>query len=318
MQEEVGIAVTGEIQLRLSPQQQAHKGHIRTVDPEAYEAYLKGLFFYNRRTLEGLEKAIGYFQAAVAKSPNYAPAYAALADAYAVLGYYGLAGQNSIIPKARAAARRAIAIDDNLSEAYVSLAAISAQYDWNWSEAERDYKRAIELSPNNALAHHSYASVYLSVVGRFPQAVAQLREAHALDPMSPITNTALGTALWLAGRPDEGRDQFRKVFEIAPDFVQAHYYLAELNAVANSYPEALAELEKIKWTNEVPATGMRGYVYALQGRRREALAIVDELQRIGKSAYVDPVLIANIYTGLGDKDLAFRWLEGATSSTPLA
>jgi len=188
---------------------------------------------------------------------------------------------------------------------------MSAQYDWNWSEAEKDYRRAIELNPNNALAHHSYASVYLAAVGRFPQAVAELREAHELDPLSPITNTALATALWLSGRSAEGREQFRKTFEIMPDFVQAHYYLAELDSFSNSYPEALAELEKIKSTDAIPAAGLRGYVYARQGKRRDALQVVDELQKISKPAYVDPVLIANIYAGLGEKDLALKWLEKA-------
>jgi TolB-like protein/DNA-binding winged helix-turn-helix (wHTH) protein/Tfp pilus assembly protein PilF len=311
VQEEVGAAVTREIQLRLTPQQQAGKAGSRTIDPEAYEAYLKGLFFYNQRNREGLEKAVGFFQMAITRTPGYAPAYAALADAYVALGYYGLEEQNDTIPKARAAAQKAIEIDENLSEAYVSLGAVSEQYDWNWREAERDYKRAIELNPNNALAHHSYGAVYLSSLGRFPQAVGELRKAHELDPMSPITNTALAIALCLSGRSEEGREQFRKTFEIVPDFVQAHYYLAEVDSMTNSYPEALAELEKIKSTDAVPANGLRGYVYAMQGRRREALQIVDGLQRIAKPLYVDPVLIANIYAGLGEKDLAFTWLDKA-------
>jgi tetratricopeptide (TPR) repeat protein len=305
------VAVTREIQLRLSPQQKTSKRRPQAIDPEAYEAYLKGLFFYNKRSREGLEKAVEYFQAAIAKDSTYAPAYAGLAYAYVLLGYYGLEGQTNAIPKARDAAQRAIALDDSLSDAYVALATMSVQYDWNWSEAEKDYRRAIELNPNNALAHHSYASAYLAAVGKFPQAVAELRQAHELDPMSPITDTSLAVGLWLSGRPAEGRDQFRKTFEIAPDFVQAHYYLALLDSFSNSYPEALAELEKIRSTDTIPATGLRGYVYARQGKRRDALQIVDDLQKISKPAYVDPVLIADIYTGLGEKDLAFNWLEKA-------
>jgi TolB-like protein/DNA-binding winged helix-turn-helix (wHTH) protein/Tfp pilus assembly protein PilF len=307
VQDEVGVAVAREIQLRLTPQQRA--GRARPIDPETHEAYLKGRFFFNNRNAEGLKKAVEYFQLAIAKDTNYAAAYAGLADAYLGVGYYGLERQNDILPLAKAAALRAIALDPNLGEAWSSLGGVSQQYEWNWAEAERDYKRAIELNPNDSVAHHLYGSVYLAAAGDYSKAVVELSKAHQLDPLSPITSTALATALCFAGRTQEGMEQFRKTFEIAPDFVQAHYYLSEVYLLKRSYPEALAEIGKITSADPIRSAGQRGTIYALQGNRQEAMRMVDELQGTSEHAYVDPVLIGDIYAGLGDKDLALVWLE---------
>lgn len=224
----MAVAVAREIQLRLTPQQRAGQGRPRTIDPEAHEAYLKGRFFFNSRNAEGLKKAVEYFQMAIAKDANYTAAYAGLADAYLGLGYYGIERQNDTLPLAKAAALRAIALDPDLGEAWSSLGGVSQQFEWNWAEAERNYKHAIELNPNDSVAHHLYGAVYLGAVANYPQAVVELRKAHELDPLSPITSTALAMALCFAGRSEEGMEQFRKTFEIAPDFVQAHYYLSEV------------------------------------------------------------------------------------------
>ena len=202
-------------------------------------------------------------------------------------------------------------MDDQLSDAFASLGLIAEQYDRNWPESERNYKQAIRLNPSDSLTHNIYASTYLGPAGRFDEALAELRVAHQLDPLSPIITTALGAMLAFTGRWDEGMEQFRKTFEITPDFVQAHYYLTQVYVWKKSYLEALAEVEQIRPSDSAPAVGLRGYVYALQGRKSDALLVADRLRKMSETSYVDPTFIANIYSSLGDKDAAFVWLEKA-------
>jgi TolB-like protein/DNA-binding winged helix-turn-helix (wHTH) protein len=312
VQDEIAIAVAREIHLRLSPQQQADLARLRKIDPEAHEAYLEGRFFWNKRTEEGFRKAITYFQAAVARDPNYPDAYAGLADAYLLLGGYGFEQQTEAMPKAKAAALKAIAIDNRLAEAYTSLGLISLQYDWNWVESERNFRRALELNPNYSTAHHYYGDGYLTAMGKLDDAVAELRIAHELDPLSLIITTDLAKRLCFAGQDAEAFGLFNKVVEAAPDFVQAHYYLAKAYELKGAYPEALAEAEKIKPPDAIPfGLSRQGQVYALQGRRREAIEVAQKLQQASKQRHIDPPFIADIYIALGDKDSAFFWLDKA-------
>jgi TolB-like protein/DNA-binding winged helix-turn-helix (wHTH) protein len=228
VQDDVSIAVAQEIQLRLTPQQQTDLARGRTVDPDAYEAYLKGRYFWNKRTEEGFRKAIEYFNQAIGKEPNYAQAYAGLADTYVLLGGYGFVAQNDAMPKAKAAAQKALTIDDQLAEAYTSLALIALQYEWNWADGEKDFKRALELDPNYSVAHHWYGDGYLANVCKIDEAITELRKAQELDPLSLVVGVDLAKRLSFAGRYEEGVERFRKILEIDPDFVQAHYYLSHL------------------------------------------------------------------------------------------
>lgn len=312
VQDDVAIAVARETQLKLDPAQQTDLARGRTINPEAYEAYLKGRFYWNKRTEEGFRKSVEYFETAIGKDPAYAQAYAGLADAYVLLGGYGFEAQGVAMPKAKAAALKALVIDDRLADAYTSLALISQQYDWNWKESEKDYKRAIELNPNYSVAHHWYGDGYLTAVGRIDEAIAELRQAQELDPLSLVIGTDLAKRLCFAGKYDEGIERFRKILEIDPDFVQAHYHLSEVYELRGMYPEAIAEVQKIRSPDAIRfVTGQLGYIYARQGRKREALQVVDELQRSSKQTYIDPRYIANIYVALGEKDLALVWLEKA-------
>ena len=310
VQDDVAVAVVNEIQVKLDPHRQTELARGRTVNPEAYEAYLKGRYFWNKRTPDGLRKSAEYFENAIAKDPAYARAYAGLGDAYVLLGGYGVLPQAEAMPKAKAAAQKALSIDDQLAEAYIPLGLIAVQYEWNWPEAERDYKRAIELSPNYSVAHHFYADSYLGAVGRTDDVLAELRKAHDLDPLSLIIASDIGKHLCIAHRYDEAVAQFRKILEVDPDFVLAHHYLSQVYEQEGLYAEAIAENQKIKTEDRAPyVRAQLAHIYAVAGRKQEALKIVNELQQTSKQRYVDPWTIAYVYVGLGEKDLAFQWLE---------
>jgi TolB-like protein/DNA-binding winged helix-turn-helix (wHTH) protein/Tfp pilus assembly protein PilF len=312
VEDDVALAVANEIQVQLSPHQQTDLARGRTVNPEAYEAYLKGRYFWNKRTPDGLKRSADYFQVAIAKDPNYALAYAGLADAYVLLGGYGVIPQKDAMPKAKVAAQQALAIDDRLAEAYTSLGLIVEQYEWNWTEGGRDYRRAIELNPNYSVAHHFYADGHLAAMGKTDEAIAELQKAHELDPLSPIIASDLGRHLCNAGRYDEAIAQFRKILEVDPDFALAHDYLSQVYEREALYPEAIAEMQKIKTVDSAPYTRAQlAHIYALAGRKREALQILDELKQTSKRTYVDPWTIAYIYVALKKKDLTFFWLEKA-------
>jgi TolB-like protein/DNA-binding winged helix-turn-helix (wHTH) protein/Tfp pilus assembly protein PilF len=312
VQDEVAVDVARETQLRLTPQQQIQVARVRTVDPEAHEAYLKGRYFWNKRTEEGFTKAIDYFNQAIAKSPNYAEAYAGLADAYLLLGGYGLLQQDQAMPKAKAAAQKALTLDSQLADAYISLGLIAEEYEWNWAEAGKDFKQAIELDPNDSVAHEFYGDAFLGYTGQKAQAVAELRQAHELDPLSPVIATDLARRLCEEQKCEEAAEQFRKIIDINPDFVQARYYLAQTYERMGKYPDAIAEVQSMKDWENVPFTiGQLGHIYALQGRRPQALEMVEKLHRLSERQYTDATYLARIYAGLGEKDLAFNWLQKA-------
>jgi tetratricopeptide (TPR) repeat protein len=189
---------------------------------------------------------------------------------------------------------------------------ISLQHDWDWPSSEKHLKRALELNPNYSVAHEYYGDGYLWSVGKTAEAIAVLRKAHELDPLSLIIATDLAKHLCFAGQYSEGMEYFSRVLEADPDFVQAHYYLSRAYALKGSYAEAIAETDKIKQQEAIPlAIGQLGYVYALQGRRREAIEIVEQLQQASAARHIDPHYVADIYIALGDKDLAFTWLDKA-------
>lgn len=312
VQDEVAVAVAREIQVQLSPGQQADLSRGRTLNPAAYEAYLKGRYFWNRRTSDALKKSADYFDAAIASDPRFAQAYAGLADAYVLLGGYGVIPQKDAMPRAKAAAQQALAIDDGLAEAYATLGLIVEQYEWNWPEVERDYKRAIDLNPNYAVAHHYYADGYLAAVGRREEAIVELRKARELDPLSPVIASDLGRHLGQAHRYGEAIDQFHKVLEVDPDFALAHDYLSQLYEEEGLFAEAIAEIEKIRTPDRAPyVLAQLASVDVQAGRKADALRVLDELQQASRQTYVDPWAIAYVYAALGETDSTFLWLDKA-------
>ena len=284
-----------------------------TDNPEAYQAFLKGRYHWAKGSEDDLKQAIHYFEEAVELDPSYAPAYAGMADAYDELADLTYLAPTEAFPKAKAAALKALEIDSTLSEAHTVLGEISWWYDWDWATAEKEYRRAIELNPSSAVAHLRYAYLLATVFGRFDQAIAEGKRAQELEPLSLIMNTFLGYIYTLAHRYDESFPWYQKGIELDPSSNIAHAELAWTYAYKGMLAEAVAENSKIS-KSPSPADGSLisagiAYVDAVSGRRDEALKIANRFKALAKERYVDSNNIAVIYSGLGDKDQAFYWLN---------
>jgi TolB-like protein/DNA-binding winged helix-turn-helix (wHTH) protein/Tfp pilus assembly protein PilF len=314
LQSEVAQAVAEQIRATLSRRQQAALRNRKTVNPAAHEDYLKGRYFWNKRTGDGLKKAIDYFSRAVETDPTYAEAYSGLADAYALSGdwAYGVLAPQDAFRQARAAATRALALDDTLAEAHTSLAFALDLYAWDWAAAENEYKRAIELNPGYATAHHWYAW-HLLVMGRNGEGIFEMRRAESLDPLSLIISANLAEALCVAHLYDESMKQSEKTLGMDPNFAVAHYALGQALEQKHMHDEAIAEFQRA-----IELSGHSGafdsnlaYVYAVLGRKVEAEDIVKDLvARPDKNPSID-ANIALVYVGLGDHDQAMIWLNKA-------
>jgi TolB-like protein/Flp pilus assembly protein TadD len=281
-----------------------------TANSEAYELYLKGRFFWNKRTGNDLKKSIDYFNQAIAKDAGYALAYAGLADAYALLSVYAAAPPGDAFPKAKAAAQKALELDNTLAEAHTSLAETLAIYDFDFARAIAEFKRAIELNPNYATAHHWYGRGPLMALGRFNKAIAEVKRSVELDPLSMINNADLGQTYYMAHRYDEAVDQLRKTVEIEPGFYYAHSDLGKALQVRGDLAGAIAEFQKARELNDDPfSLGLLGNAYGVSGKTAEALKILDQLEQISKQRYVAFYSFALVHLGLGHKDEALRWLE---------
>ncbi len=283
-----------------------------TANPEAYELYLKGRFFWNKRTGADLRKAIDYFNRAIAEDPNYALAYAGLADCYDLLCEYSELSPKESYPKAKAAAIKALELDDTLGEAHTSLAYSLINYDWDWRSAEREYQRAIQLNPNYATAHQWYAEG-LSMLERHTEAIAEIKRAQQLDPLSLIINQGVGGKYLYARRYDEAMAQFQRTVDLYPHFPPTHQRLGWCYAQKRMYDEAIAEMQKAVELsgNSTQMIAALGYAYATAGRRDTAQGIIAELQRRSKESYVDNYFVATIFAALGDKNEAFVFLNKA-------
>jgi len=295
--------IAGEIQLTLTSQQQARKGAPRVVNPEAHELYLKGRYFWNKRNQDGFDKAVQFFQQALAKDPGYAVAYAGLADSYALLGE---------MPKAKAAAEKALELDADLAEAHASLGLIGPFLDWNWSGSKEHFERAIGLNPNYATAHHWYGEVYLMPMGRVDDALAEIRKAQTLDPLSAVISTDLGKDLYFARRYDQAIVELRRALELDPDFISAHNWLSDTYLEKRMFPEAISELETTKtYREERIYVRQTAYLYARMDRRTEAKRWLARSLQLSEGKPVSSGAVALVYAALGDKDSAFLWLEKA-------
>ena len=313
LEREVSDKVAREIQLELTAQQQARLTP-RPIDPEAHELYLKGRFFWNQRSPEGFQKAIQYFQAAIRKDPAYAVAYSGLADAYALSGGANLIPENEAMPRAKAAAEKALELEPNLAEAHASLGLIAPFIDWNWSSAELHYQRAIELDPNYATAHHWYAEGYLMPMGRVEEAISEIRKAQELDPLSAVIATDFGKELYFARRYDEALQQLHRALELDPDFTSAHNWISDTLLEKKMFPEAIAELEKTRpFREERVYVRQTAYLHARMGKVDEARAELARSLQLSQGKPVSSGAVALTYAALGDRDTAFWWLDKAGS-----
>ncbi len=314
LQSEVARAIAGQIRAKVTPEEQARLGSARAVDPAAYEAYLRGRYHWNRRTEDNIRKGIEYFNRAIALDPGYAAAYAGLADSYFQLGFigYGFEAPREAMPKAKAAALHAIRLDDTLGIAHARLANVLYYYDWERPAAEAEYRRALELSPGEAIVHQTF-SYALGIAGRHNEALAEIKRAEELDPLSLIIGHNVGWQLYWARRYDEAILQYGKVLELDPNFPVAHLSLGQAYAQKHKYPEAVAELQKavsLTSRSSGPLQAL-GYAYAVSGRTAEARSILGELTELSKHRYVPRYRIAILYAGLGEREQALAWLERA-------
>jgi TolB-like protein/Tfp pilus assembly protein PilF len=313
-QREIAREIVEKLKLKVSGEEKGLAKHY-TENNEAYQLYLKGRFYWNKRTEEGMRRSLEYYQQSIERDPNFALAYSGLADAYDLLGAPDASGAmppHEAMPKAKAAALKALEIDDTLAEPHVSLAHQQYYYDRDWVAAEREYKRAIELNPKYPTAPHWYA-VYLMASGRFDEALAQIRRAQELDPLSLPINMTLGWILLTARQNDQSVEQLRKTLEMDPNFVLTHHRLGLVYEQQGKYEEAIEEFKQVlKLTGGKPL-GMAAlaHAYASSGQRAEAQKILAELREQSKLRFVSPASVAAIYVALGDKDEGFVWLEKA-------
>jgi TolB-like protein/DNA-binding winged helix-turn-helix (wHTH) protein/Flp pilus assembly protein TadD len=314
LQNKVASAIADQIRISLTPQEQAALKNVKVVNPQAYESYLKGRYFWNKRTADGLKVALAYFTQAIEEDPKYAQGYSGLADTYALLGdwQYAVMTPKEAFPKAKAAAIKALELDSTLGEAHNSLAFVLDAFDWNLDAAGKEFRRAIELNPGYATAHHWYAW-HLSLLGRFDKAIEEMRKAENLDPLSLIINADLAEILVLARSYDESIRQSRKTIEMDPNFALAHNQLAQAYIQKQMYEEAVAEMQKaVKLSGDSPtciANLARAYVAS--GKRSEAVKLLSDLKKRSNPSLSYSSEIAVIYVALGDGDQAMNWLEKA-------
>ena len=283
-----------------------------TADTEAYELYLKGRFFWNKRTGPDLRKAIAYFNQAIAKDPNYALAYAGLADAYVLLPPYGAASALESFPQAEAAAKKALELDDALAEAHTSLGQVLVSYDFDFEGSTREFERAITLNPNYATAHHWYGSGPPLSLGEFDRAIAELKRAQQLDPLSLIINADLGSGFVTARRYDDAIAQLRKTIEMDPHFYYAHWNLGEALELKGKLREAFAEYKKAAKLNDDPLVlSLVAQAEAKLGQRDDAGKILEQLEQMATRRYVGNYAFALVHIALGEKGKAIEDLEHA-------
>ncbi len=311
LQSEIARAVARGVETKLTPSEQEQLSRTATVDPEAYEAYLKGRYYWNKRSGEAVKKGVEYFQRAIKKDPSYAPPYAALADCAGVAGFWSFASPMEGCGRAKAAALRALQIEDS-AEAHASLGWATLHYDWDFFSAEREFQRAIQLNPRYATAHQWYGHC-LGAMGRFDEAFTVLKHAIQLDPFSLIVATSYAGISWLGRRWNEAIDQTRKVLDLDPNYIAGRWALARSYDCLGSYEAAIAcaqDAIRLSGDNLFFITDL-GHAYAAAGQREEAVRILDQLQEASKQRYVDGCFLAQICAALNQTEEALRWLEMA-------
>jgi tetratricopeptide (TPR) repeat protein len=312
LQSEVARTIASEIQIQLTPEEQEQLDRAHQVVPGAYEAYLKGRYYWNWRTVTGIKKAAEFFEEAIRLDPHYAGGYAGLADSYVILGYWGFAPPDESTGRAKAVALKALEIDETLAEPHASLAFATLHYDQNFITAEKEFLRSIQLNPSYATAHQWYG-LHLALMGRWTAAVDEFRRALQLDPVSPIIHVAFAGMRVLAREWDLAIEESQRALDLDPDFLQGLWMLGWAHILKGMHELGISELER---GNELSGGAVLfkfalAYAYAVAGKKQEAQKIKRHLEDLSAQRYVMPYWIATIYAGLDEKDEALRWLECA-------
>jgi tetratricopeptide (TPR) repeat protein len=316
VQEEISRDISENLRLRLTGEEKQRLRKHSTENAEAYQLYLKGRYYSNKASLEGLRKSVDYFQQAIEKDPGNALAYAGLANSYGTLGIFSYLQSKDAFPKAKAAALKALEIDGSLAEARAALGVAKYVYDWDWSGAESELRTAIELNPSSVDAHRTYAQ-YLTVRGRLDEGFAEDQRALELDPLSPQVIGTMAYHYLAARRYDDSIAQYKKAMELDPGLDWVHAQLSWAYGCKGNYAEAIAanekagtEVDSISAENQLNAAGL-GWIYALAGRRGDARKVIGQFKELEARADVDHYNVAVVYAGLGEKDRTFEALERA-------
>jgi len=313
IQDEISRAIVEKLKVKLLGEEKVALVKRYTDNLEAYNLYLKGRYFWNKRTEKDLKKAIEYFELAIERDDNYAPAYAGTADSYNDLPDYSSCPPNQAYPKAKEAALKALKLDNTLAEAHASLGLLKTEHEWDWSGAEKEFKQAIQLNPACVTAHYWYG-LLLGYLGRFDEAIGEVRKALELDPLSVLTHKHMAQVLLLAGKPGEAIDILQKGMEIEPNSIFLHAMIGLAYSRKSLYEEALAELQKEKeiFVNSPPIIdAWIGETYAVMGRKDKVQEILNDLLTRSESEYIPPYLLARLYLALGEEEEGFKWLEKA-------
>jgi tetratricopeptide (TPR) repeat protein len=313
IQDEITTAIVGQLQSRLIGKQKRMAIKRYTENLEAYDRYLRGIYYWNKLTPDGFKRSIPCFEEAIKEDPHYALAYAGMADSYWFSSFWGNLPPHQTYPKARDAAKKAIEIDDTIGEAHATLASIHTFYDWDWEAAEREFNRAVELAPNSSYARLDY-SLYLNLKRRYDEAVIQARKAQELDPLSGICNTHLAHRLWQARRYDEAIEQFQKWLGIEPNDWFSHHHLAQLYLEKSMIKEAIAEIDKsLELSGGVPMNVVNAVmIHHRFGDKETAERLFDSLKKRARREYVQPVGFVMIHLTRGETDQAFEWVKKAS------
>jgi TolB-like protein/Flp pilus assembly protein TadD len=311
LQSDVAQSIARRVEVTITGEEHARLSSARTVDPEAYEAYLKGRFYWNKRTAESMPKAALYFEQAISKDPGYGAAYSGLADCNSGLAWHGFMSSAEVLPKAYAAAQKAVEIDPQSAEVHASLALV-LYHKWDWAGAEVEFKRTLELNPQYANAHHWYGD-YLSIQGRQDEALVEAKRALELDPLNLMIGTWVGLRYYFARKYDGAIEQSRNTVDLDPNFAAAHLILGESYVQQGKHKEGVNELQNAaSLSGGSPLyTAQIGVSLALAGEKKEALRVIRELRGISTKRYVSPYGIAQVYAALNDKEQTYKWLETA-------
>ena len=312
IQDDISVAIVDKLRIKLLKEEEVKLIKRYTDDLEAYDLYLKGRYFWNRRYEGGLQRGLEYFNQTIKKAPSYAPAYAGIADSLSILGLFGWLPPKEAFPKAKATALKAIEIDDMLAEAYTSLGWINMLYDWDWTAAEKAFKRALEIDPNYAIGQLWYA-LYLCYLGRLEEATEEIIKALRLEPLSLLINVNLGCILYFKRQYDEAIEQCLKTIEMDPNYLLSYWFLGAGYAGKGMWKEAISAEEKaVALSEESPIfLGSFGWAYAISGQKDKARRTLNRLEKLSKEKYVSPYYRAMTYLGLGEKDRLFEYLEKA-------
>jgi TolB-like protein/Tfp pilus assembly protein PilF len=313
VESDVAKAIAEQLRAHITRQEEQVIAAKSTKNIEAYDAYLRGRYFWNKRTSDGIKHAIEHFQQSIERDPDFALGHAGLADSYIALTFYNFAAPHETMPKAKESAIKALALDNTIAEAHASLAHILMNYDWNWSAAAKEFKRSIELKPDYATGHQWYAVHYLTATGRFEEALQEMKRALELEPASLVMNTFMGATLYYAGRYDEAIDQCRRTIEMDPNFTVAHWHLGlayEQKQVLDAATEEFKKAISLSGGSPLMKAAL-GRTYAKSQKKHEANDMLNELNELSKQQYVSAYEVATIYVALGNNEQAFQLLEQA-------